>query len=88
MMAILSRFQQKLRKLDVSSSYAFYVGLGAITVSCIVTVVTFFKLWILEDTSLWISLLISIIVFYIFTELYTFLALWTLRFFENQENEL
>jgi hypothetical protein len=88
-MGVLGTFiKHRLKRLDVTSTYAYYVGIGAIFVSLIVTLVTFFKLWLGEGTNFWLSLLISVIIFYVFTELYSFIVLLGLKLFEEAENKL
>jgi hypothetical protein len=80
--------QQTLKKLDLSSRYAYYVGLVSIAVSIVVGLRTFFALWINTDTNFFIALVISLIVFYVFTQIYSFIILLGLRFLEKREQQL
>ncbi|MDQ3014857.1 MAG: hypothetical protein M3Q73_03265 [bacterium] len=87
-MALLTPFfRRKLRTLDITSPYAFVVEVTAVIVSMIVTLITFFKLVFRPDTGILLSVIISLIVFYIFTEIYSFLALSFLKFIENTDKK-
>lgn len=80
--------QRTLKKLDISSRYAYYIGLGSLVVSIIVGVRIFFKLWLETNTHFLVALVVAIIVFYIFTQLYSFVVLFGLRFLEKKEEIL
>jgi hypothetical protein len=75
-------------KLDTTSRYAYGIGLLAIVTSIIVTVVTFIKLVFVGDIRVLPAILISLIVFYLFSQIYTFILLLALRYFEKKEKEL
>lgn len=88
-MALLTpSLRRKLRTLDITSRYAFVFEVGAVIVSMIVTIITFFKLVFQADTGILLAVIISLIVFYVFTEIYSFLALSFLKFLENTEEKL
>lgn len=80
--------RRKLRTLDITSRYAFAFEVGAVIVSMIVTLITFFKLVFQADTGILLAVIISLIVFYVFTEIYSFLALSYLKFLERVKDRL
>jgi uncharacterized membrane protein YdcZ (DUF606 family) len=82
-----SKLNRKLRELDLSSTFAFVVGLSAMTISIIVAVITFFKL-IEQETNAWVSLGVAIVVFYVFSQVYTFIILLGLKYFLRNQNKL
>jgi hypothetical protein len=81
------RILKRIRSLDLRSDYAYYIGLLAMFVSFIVTLETLFKLLEIGTSLLW-SIVISFVVFYIFTAIYSFLFLWALKYFEKNEDKL
>jgi hypothetical protein len=83
-----SRLQRKLKKLDISSTYAYVVGIGAILISCTVALVTLYKLVVFENTRLIVAILVSLAVYYVFSEIYSILVMFGLRFFEEKEDKL
>jgi hypothetical protein len=87
MVFLRTKIAQKLRELDVSSTYAFIVGITSFIISFIVTGITLYKL-LMQGTSFWIAIITSLIVFYIFSELYALLILIALRIFEKTEKNL
>ncbi len=82
-----SKFSKKLKKLDLSSSFAFVIGLSSMAISCIVAVITFFKL-AEQQTNLGLSFLVALLVFYVFSQVYSFIILFGLKYFLRIQNKL
>ena len=81
------KIANKIRGMDLSSDYAFWVGLSSFIISFIVTILTFYNL-LLNRTNILLAAVVSVIVFYVFSVLYSFIILLGLKIFRKNEDKL
>jgi hypothetical protein len=86
MSVFISQFRSHLRKLDVSSTAAVVAGITSIVISAIIAIVTLYKLLLWTNVHFLTGLLISVVVFYIVSEIYSFVLLFLLSFIEQHED--
>ena len=81
------RFIRKVRYPELSSGYTLIMGISAIVISGIVALRVFTQL-VADNTRIVPAVIISLIVFYIFSQIYSYVILIGLRVFLKYQNEL
>ncbi len=81
-------FGKLLRELDLSTEYTFWVGIVSFSISLIVTAITFYKLIVYSHVKLLWTIIISIIVFDLFSAVYGFILLMMVKVFRKNEDKL
>lgn len=87
MLGWLKKIVKKARRFDLSSDYAFNVGITSVFISLFVTLITLYKL-LSHRTNLVPALIIAFCVFIIFTPVYSFIMFLGLQYFKKNEDDL